>query len=281
MDIRLLNNDDAYFAYKALSASQIKAYDHSTYAFWKGSCFNPDKAEDKETDALIFGKLTHCLLLEPEEVENRFVVQDFGKTRRNKEYDKVKTLFPNKIIVSPAEMDKAQKMVAEIRKHKLANLIFDGGKCEVPFVWTDEETGLDCKMKADAIKKIAGGRVLIVDYKTSSDISSVLRWPEKLGYPLQEAFYRMGVAKKLNMPLEQIDFVFVLQSNIDGEEDVICVAGCDYDTQTTAADIVRHHINAISTRLTAWNETHDAEIFAAYPAKETMRYSNWYLQRGE
>lgn len=280
-NIQLLNNDDAYFAYKALSASQIKQYDHGAYNFWKTSCFNPDKPEEKETDALVFGKLTHCLLLEPEEADSRFVVQDFGKSRKNKEYDKVKSLFPNKCVVSSAEMERAQKMIAKIREYKLANLIFDGGKCEVPFVWTDEETGLECKMKADAIKRISGGRLLIVDYKTSSDISSVLRWPEKLGYPLQEAFYRMGIAKKFDMPPELVDFVFVLQSNIDGEEDVICVAGCDYETQNTAADIVRQHINAIAERLNAWNDSRDPDIFAAYPAKETMRYSNWYLQRGE
>lgn len=58
-NIQLLNNDDAYFAYKALSASQIKQYDHGAYNFWKTSCFNPDKPEEKETDALVFGKLTH------------------------------------------------------------------------------------------------------------------------------------------------------------------------------------------------------------------------------
>lgn len=60
-----LNNDDAYFAYKAVSASQIKKYDHGAYRFWKDSVFNPEKKTEQETDALVFGKLTHCLLLEP------------------------------------------------------------------------------------------------------------------------------------------------------------------------------------------------------------------------
>ncbi len=281
-NITLLNNDDAYFAYKAVSASQIKKYDHGAYRFWKDSVFNPEKKPEQETDALVFGKLTHCLLLEPEEYEKRFVIADFGKSRRNKEYEKVKAEYPDKIIVTSAEKQKADKMVAAVYNHKLAKLILTGGKCEVPFVWTDPATGLPCKMKADKVKECAGGRLLCVDYKTSSDIDSLLKWPQKLGYPLQDSFYCKGIKEKFGIKDDSlVDFVFIIQSNVEDEEDVICVANTEYESRMAANDIVDHHMREIAEKLEAWDKTHNPEIFAAYPNQMEMRYSNWYLERGE
>lgn len=281
-DIILLNNDDSYFAYKAISASQIKKYDHGAYKFWKDSVFNPRKKQTSESDALVFGKLTHCLLFEPDEYNNRYTVVDFGKSRKNKEYEKCKSLYPDKIIVSPFEKEKADKLIGQIYNHELAKLILTGGKCEVPFVWTDPATGLKCKMKVDKIKEVANGRLLVVDYKTSSDIDSVLKWPQKLGYPLQDSFYRRGIKEKFGITNDsEIDFVFILQSNVEGEEDVICIADTDYDSLMAANDIVDHHMHEIAEKLDAWEKTNDPSIWAAYPTKMTLRYSNWYLERGE
>ena len=82
-----IKSDDDYFAYPAISASQIKTYDKSPYEFWRTSPFNPEKQPDAETDALVFGGLTHCLLLEPKEAQNRYVIADFGQSRRNKKYE--------------------------------------------------------------------------------------------------------------------------------------------------------------------------------------------------
>lgn len=84
-----IKSDDDYFAYPAISASQIKTYDKSPYEFWRTSPFNPEKQPDAETDALVFGGLTHCLLLEPKEAQNRYVIADFGQSRRNKKYEAI------------------------------------------------------------------------------------------------------------------------------------------------------------------------------------------------
>lgn len=275
MDVKLLNNDDAYFAYKALSASQIKTFDKSKHEFWMHSPFNPEKAPEKETDALIFGKLAHCLLLEQEEFAKRFVVMDWGTKTRGVKYEDAKKMNPGKIIVSPEEYDKAMKMLANVRNHPLAREIINGAMCEVPFTWTDELTGLPCKCKMDALKNTRSGLV-IIDYKTSSDIPGLLRWAEKLQYPLQDAFYCEGAKAKYGE--EPVEFVFIIQSSKEGEEDVVAVVNVDYESRVAAKDILQARKIEIKSCLDRWEETHDHFIWSDYPERVTMGYSNWYLK---
>lgn len=275
MDVKLLNNDDAYFAYKALSASQIKTFDKSKYEFWMHSPFNPEKAPEKESDALIFGKLAHCLLLEQEEFAKRFVVMDWGTKTRGVKYEGAKKMNPGKIIVSPEEYDKAMKMLANVRNHPLAREIINGAMCEVPFTWNDELTGLPCKCKMDALKNTRSGLV-IIDYKTSSDIPGLLRWAERLQYPLQDAFYCEGAKAKYGE--EPVEFVFIIQSSKEGEEDVVAVVNVDYESRVAAKDILQARKIEIKSCLDRWEETHDHFIWSDYPERVTMGYSNWYLK---
>lgn len=271
-------SDDEYFALKAISASQITQYDKGAYWFWKSSPFNPEKEPEKVSDALAFGKLCHCMLLEPDAVDERFMVVDFGKTRSTKKYTEAAEAFPGVEIVTQDEMDRATKMIGEIGKHPLASRIIDGATAEMPYTWTDKETGLPCKCKIDAIKRTKNG-IVVIDYKTSSDIQSVLNWPQKLQYPLKAEFYSRAVKEKYGE--EPCEFVFIIQSNKEGEEDVIAVANVEYDTGLVAKDIVKSHMNSIATRLKLWNESQDRSIWAAYPNRVEMRYSNWYMDRGE
>ena len=90
--------DAEYFDVKAISASQIKQYDRGAYWFWKTSPYNDEKGPEQETDALVFGKLCHCLLLEPDHLHNEYAVVDFGASRKNKKYETAKELTPAEII---------------------------------------------------------------------------------------------------------------------------------------------------------------------------------------
>lgn len=275
----LLNNDSDYFAYKALSASQIKTYATSgAYDFWKTSVFNPDKKPEEETDALIFGKLAHCMLFEPEELEKRFLILDWGtKTRGTKKYTDAKAENPNMTIVSPAEYERAGTMLSCLRDHRLAREIIKGAYCEKPILWTDETTGLPMKCKIDAFKRTPYG-IVIIDYKTSSDIEGVLRRAEKFQYPLQDCTY--CDAAKAKYGEEPVEFVFIIQSNKEGEEDKICVANVDVESKFYARDIYESTKREIDTRLKQWEETKDPTIWAAYPERMTIGYSSWYLDNG-
>ena len=157
--INNMNNDDEYFALPALSASQINQFNEGgcgAYRFWQSSPLNPNKktnADKDASDALVFGKLAHCMLLEPEELEKRFVVFDWGtKSRDTAAYKKFIKDFPDdRIVVSSVEWERAGKMIANLRGHKLAASIIAGAKTEMPIVWKDDQTGLLMKCKVDAI----------------------------------------------------------------------------------------------------------------------------------
>ena len=280
METKQINKmtDEEYFALKAISASQIKQFDKGAYWFWKTSPFNPNRPAEEKSDALVFGKLCHCLLLEPAEAKERFAVADFGKTRRNKKYDEAVLQNPGKEIVSEEEVDRAWKMVYKIGHHKLASAILDGATAEMPYVWTDKETGLPCKCKIDAIKRTKAGLV-VIDYKTSSSIPDLLRYAQKSQYAIQAEFYKEAVRQKYKE--EPVEFAFVIQSNKEGEEDIICVANVELETQEVARSIMKSHMSLIKTKLDMWNQKHDESIWAAYPEREFIRYSNYYLTMGE
>lgn len=270
--------DEEYFALKALSASQIKQFDKGAYWFWKSSPFNPDKEPEKASDALVFGKLCHCMLLEPDAVQDRFVVADFGKTRVNKKYAEAVAANPGKEVVNEDEMNQAQKMIYEISQHPLASRIIAGATAEMPYIWTDKETGLLCKCKIDAIKRTRDG-IVVIDYKTSSSIPDLLKYAQKSQYAIQAEFYKEAVRQKYGE--EPAEFVFIIQSNKEGEEDVICVANVELDTQEVAKNLMQSHMALIKSKLEQWNETHNKSIWAAYPEREFIRYSNYYLTTGE
>ena len=270
--------DAEYFSVPAISASQIKQFDRGAYWFWKMSPFNPDKEPEKETDALVFGKLCHCLLLEPGMFLQEYQVVDFGKTRANKKYEQAKEENPGKIIITPEEFEHATKMIQNVHDHKLASIILDGATAEMPFIWTDKETGMACKAKLDAVKRTKGG-IVVIDYKTSGDIEGILNFPQKLQYPLQAEFYGRAVEAKYGE--KPCEFVFIIQSNKPGEEDIVCVANVEYETQEVAKSIVDSHIRSIQEKLNLYNDTNDKSIWAAYPNRMEMRYSNWFMMRGE
>lgn len=270
--------DDEYFALKALSASQIKQFDKGAYWFWKSSPFNPNRPAEEETDALAFGKLCHAMILEPKTMEKHFAIADFGASRKNKKYEQVKEQYQGLTVVNGDEWTHAQMMWLKLLQHPLAAKILDGATAEMPYVWTDKETGLLCKAKIDAIKRTKHG-IVVIDYKTSSDIQGLINWPQKLQYPLQDDFYCRAIKDKYGE--EPVEFVFIIQSNKIDEEDVIAVCNVDYDTRQAAHSIVDHHMAAIKEKLDLWDETKDPAIWAAYPNRVEMRYSNWFMDRGE
>lgn len=272
----VIENDEQYFALKAVSASQIKTFDKSPYEFWRTSPFNPEKIDEEDKDALSFGSLAHCLLLEPEEVEKRFKIYDWGtKTRSTVKYAKAKEeQSDGKTLILPTEYERANFMLSNIRSHKLAAMIIKGATTELPIVWEDEESGILCKAKIDAIKRTKSG-IICIDYKTSGDIDSLLNSAQKFQYPLQAIHYSEAVYQKYGE--YPVEFVFIIQSNKTGYEDVVCVANVEFNTQEVAKILWRAHLNNIAQKVKEFEKTQDKDIFAPYPERCLLSYSNYYL----
>ena len=78
-------SNENYHADSAISASMKKVMvAHGPKAYWN-SFLNPDRPEHKPTNAMLLGTLTHCAILEPDEMEKRFIAVSSRTTKKGKE----------------------------------------------------------------------------------------------------------------------------------------------------------------------------------------------------
>lgn len=165
---------------------------------------------EKPTPALLFGQAFHKLALESETFFEEFAVAP-DVDRRTKEGKQQwndfvaasanKTVIPSEMYVQALVM--CEVMMAEPLAAKLLN-----GAREVPFFWTDEQTGEICKCRADCFNTNYS-QPIVVDVKSATDASTeaFTRDAIKYGYDFQAAMYSEGVACNISQkPL----FVFIV-----------------------------------------------------------------------
>ena len=161
------------------------------------------------TPALLFGQVFHKMLLEHETFDDDFVVSP-EVNRRTKEgkqkWDEFLSENENKTIVAPEMFSRAKEMCDAVKREPLAVKLLNGSK-EVPFFWTDEMTGEDCKCRVDVLNT-EYRQPIVVDVKSTADASteSFIRSAINYGYDFQAAMYSEGVEKNIGKkPL----FVFI------------------------------------------------------------------------
>ena len=114
------------------------------------------------------------------------------------------------IPITPAEYAEAKRMADQVFKHPLARNVLSRGDAEVSGYWTDPDTGVRLRWRADWLHP-GRTRLIIVDYKTTKSArpSSFHRSCGDYGYHQQEAWYRDGaIANDLDPdPL----FIFIAQ----------------------------------------------------------------------
>lgn len=167
--------------------------------------------------AMLFGAAAHKLILEgTQEFATEFAVAPVvdKRTKAGKdEWERFCAANKGKTIVSEDDFCTMFDMGGQICKCNLADELLHGkdGETEVPFFWTDKDTGEECKVKLDRLLQIEG-KYVVVDYKTAANAEteefcrSIIRY----GYHLQAAMYTEAVMveKKLNY---RPDFIFVVQ----------------------------------------------------------------------
>jgi hypothetical protein len=135
---------------------------------------------------------------------------------------------------TPLKADQAATvtaMAARLREHPEAGrlLAAGSGRPEVSGFWTDNATGVACRVRFDWLHWTGRGWVA-VDYKTSPDASpdAFARSAAKYGYHQQDPWYRDGAAA---LGLGEVPFVFVVQ-----EKDPPYLVGCyELDDEALAA----------------------------------------------
>lgn len=153
-----------------------------------------------ETDALRLGRMLHTQLLEPHLIDEEFAVWRDGR-RQGNDWGLFALQNSSKTILTEAQLQCAQDMAMALRE--LTDFPFeswlDGMDSIKPAIkerslfWIDEETGLQCKARPDAMT--LGQSALAGDVKSarSVDPDDFVRDLFSLRYDLQAAHYLAGI----------------------------------------------------------------------------------------
>ena len=185
-----ISNAD-YHADPAVSASHLKKVMQSPYHYWS-AYLNPDRVAMVPTAAMRLGSLTHCAVLEPDELTNRYQLAPDRRTKEGKAAV-VEMAAAGIEAVSEADLAQALQMADAVRSNSTAALLLANGQAEQSFWWDDIATGMRCKCRPDWFD----GET-IVDLKTCQDASpagfarAVAQW----SYQVQAAHYLCGTLAK-------------------------------------------------------------------------------------
>lgn len=163
----------------------------------------------EDTPALLFGRAAHKYVLETYDFYNEFAVAP-NCDRRTKEgkaiWEKFIAESDGKDVITQEQFEQIDAMRNAMLATPFVSKLING-EHEVSYFWTDEDTGLKCKVRPDAINHKLK---VIVDYKTTdnAETEAFMRQAIRLGYDLQASYYLDGV--KANTGEDYI-FVFIAQ----------------------------------------------------------------------
>lgn len=179
--IQKLRDDDHYygdFGKKYVSNSDIDTLINNPFAYGQSK---------EKTVPMVIGGYFHTLILEPDKVDKFRIVE--SSTRNTNVY---KQISEGEICLLQHEADMVQRMRDVILANDLVKFMIQGNQddfnlieYEVPGI--KEIDGVMFKGKADIINKDQG---LIVDLKTTSDLSSFRRSAYKYNYDSQAYIYK-------------------------------------------------------------------------------------------
>ena len=201
------------------------------------------------TPALIFGSAVHKLLLEPVDFEDEYAVAPpvDRRTKAGKEtWEQFVAGIGEKTVITQDDFDTMCGMVAKaVSVPFVKNLL--QGKHEVPLFWTDEDTGMDCKVRLDILADV-DGRMTVADYKTTTDARTdvfIHRDMQRYGYPLQAFMYTEAVMKCMKLDYRP-DFIFLPQEKkAPYSINAITVYG-DSDVMMQGQDMFREYIGMLA-----------------------------------
>jgi hypothetical protein len=199
-----------YHSHAALSKSKL-AQIGKTPAYFRWYMDNPQPP----TSDLIIGQAFHKLLLEPETFNNEFAIlpELNRRTKAGKEeYDcfLIEIAAQGKSAITLDDYNTICGMRDSIKANKYATALISNGTAEHSFYWTDELTKIECKCRPDYFRGI-NDRIYITDLKScrSAAPDDIPREIVKYSYDLQSGMYTTGVSEVMQIPKENIDFIFI------------------------------------------------------------------------
>lgn len=168
--------------------------------------------DEEKLQALDMGTALHCLLLEPQEFDQRFIKAPAFNRRTNAGKDAEAAFLADcrhtgKTVLDHEDHRKLMLMRDSAFAHPAARWLLEAdGNQEASVYWDDEETGELCRIRPD---KFLTGQPVIVDVKKVADMARFARHVEEFRYHVQDAMYRDGFYQHFN---EYPQFVFIAVS---------------------------------------------------------------------
>lgn len=214
------------------SNSGLKILDERSPRHYQHWCENPDN-DDDATAGLIFGKAFHCATLEPDKFATVYSVlpaeapRDLRRYRNAKKpnadtlaaidwWDNWEAANVGRIMLSAASYDQAAYMGESLRAYRMefpgnvdltGGELFDSCEKEVTLFWTDEETGIRCKARADLHNRefrLSGELKSVMDGSREAFARAIVRYR----YHVQNAHYGDGY-KTCGEPITSFPFFCV------------------------------------------------------------------------
>lgn len=168
---------EAYHSDPALGHSGMVDILESPLDYWIRSPLNPQRKDDRETDAMRFGDRCHLLLFEPDRFFEKYATAGMRFT-------------PGTTGLSSVEFLKIKESVDMIKRDKYAADHFAHGYPEVSIFWVDPESGVRLKIRVDYLRTFGG-----IDYKRCRSINRdfIGRQVADFGYDIQCWHYTDGI----------------------------------------------------------------------------------------
>lgn len=188
MPVMLEMSETEYRAHPAVNYSVLK---HA-----QKSAAHMKHARDTVTEPtpqMVLGTVVDCLLFSRNDFTKRFVVSP-DIDRRTKEgkaaYQELLNTSVGKTIISADVWQKADAMVSSALKSKAVLALLADQRFQVPMLWHDADTGVECKALCDSIRD----GVTVTDCKTThnADWREFSRSCANFSYHVQAAFYTDG-----------------------------------------------------------------------------------------
>lgn len=149
-------SEDAYHADPALGSTGLKDLIDNAPDYWWSSWMNPARPEEKETDAIRFGRAVHkCVLEGRDAFEARYAPCEHpGNIKAGKE-ERALIEEAGKIPLKRDEYNRILAASAFIKANSFLRAAFEGGQPEVSVFWTVDGIRFKCRFDYLKMRAIA------------------------------------------------------------------------------------------------------------------------------
>jgi len=164
--------------------------------------------ESKTKRHVSIGDCCHKILLEAKQVDDVCIPLPDDCLKSNghinpKPAEEFRLQNPDVHIFKLEDYERIHEIVASVRSHELGKLINDqDAEFEQVYHWTDSDTGLDCRMKADFACALES-KVVVYDLKFTESIypDQYAKIAKRFRYWLQDAHYSSGMMHLYGKPV--------------------------------------------------------------------------------